>query len=135
MERRDDDQTLDIPTPLGLLRTKGYRAMDVVLMVAVVAVVGGPAVGFYLHKKEMREQAEMFLTQLKQQAERNQRTLRDQDELSYKQIAAMLQSVRELTVAARYQACISALPEKQRWAELQRGGYCDQMARQGVIPP
>lgn len=133
-ELREDPQ-LDIPTPLGLLRTKGYRAMDVVLMLAVIAVVAGPAVGFWLHRMEVRELTEFFLGQLRAQADRNQKTIRDQEDMNYKQISAILQSMRDLQVSTRYHACIVALPEKQRWNELQRGGYCDQLARQGIIPP
>ena len=132
---RREEVELDVPTPLGLLRTKGYRAMDVVLMLAVIAVVAGPAVGFYMHRLEIAALTSFFLEQLKTQAERNQRTIRDQEEMNYKQISAILQSMRDLQVSTRYHACIVALPEKQRWAELQRGGYCDQLARQGIIPP
>jgi hypothetical protein len=98
--------------------------MDLMLMILTLAVIIGPGWGVYTHQQLMSEK-DLFW----------QKLIEKQAEIHGQQLRLALDRLHSITVATRYQTCISALPEKQRWAELQKGGYCEQVARQGLIPP
>lgn len=109
MSERDEE--LDIPTPLGPLRSKNYRAMDLIAMAVVVALVVSPFIAFDYHRAEIEKRDDAW-----------SKVLQSREDQYYKQLAEVLRATREITIVTRYQTCVMALPEKQRWNELQKGG-------------
>lgn len=99
---------LDVSNPLfGRFRAKGYRTMDlvVVLEVVLLAVI---AFQSWTHRSESQMAASLVVN-----------------------------AVEQLNQSQRYFACIIALPPDSRLPELQRGGFCDQVAaraKSGVQP-
>lgn len=120
-----EGEQLDIPTPLGAFRSKNYRAMDLIAMGVVVALVVAPFIAFKYHREEVQSLNDYWT-----------KHTQSQSEVHYKQLSAVLQSIREISFATKYQTCINAIPEKQRWDELRQGanGTCYNLARQGFPP-
>jgi formylmethanofuran:tetrahydromethanopterin formyltransferase len=109
MEPHEETGEFDIHTPIGDIRTKGYRALDVVIAGCAFILCASGGIQAYLHREETKDQAAVAAKQAK--------------------------AIEAQVISQRYFACILSVPQDDRWKELQRGGYCDQISRTGTAPP